>query len=164
MSRSGYSDDIDGKELALWRGQVASAIKGKRGQAFLRELIEALDALPEKKLVAHDFVREGAACALGAVALKRQMDAAKVAEIQRACAQERDEWDHWDHNAVPRAMAREFGIARAMAGEIMWMNDECGMYWDDVAANADERRWKRMRKWAMDNLKRKNRKGLACSD
>lgn len=51
MSRSGYNDySIDNWDLIRWRGQVASAIKGKRGQAFLRELIEAL--------VAHQLVRE----------------------------------------------------------------------------------------------------------
>lgn len=48
MSRSGYSND--GENIAMWRGQVASAIRGKRGQAFLRELVEALDAMPEKRL------------------------------------------------------------------------------------------------------------------
>ena len=38
MSRSGYSDDLDNWDLIRWRGQVSSAIRGKRGQGFLREL------------------------------------------------------------------------------------------------------------------------------
>lgn len=53
MSRSGYSDDDDddgGSRLNLWRGAVERAIKGKRGQAFLRELGAALDAMPDKRL------------------------------------------------------------------------------------------------------------------
>jgi hypothetical protein len=29
MSRSGYSDDLDPRDLAMWRGQVASIIRGK---------------------------------------------------------------------------------------------------------------------------------------
>jgi len=41
MSRSGYSDDCEGSELAMWRGQVASAKRGKRGQRFFRELVAA---------------------------------------------------------------------------------------------------------------------------
>jgi hypothetical protein len=45
MSRSGYSDDCSGRELVLWRGAVASALRGRRGQAFLRELVDALDAV-----------------------------------------------------------------------------------------------------------------------
>jgi hypothetical protein len=36
MSRSGYSDDND--DVALWRGRVASATRGKRGQAVARRL------------------------------------------------------------------------------------------------------------------------------
>lgn len=44
MSRSGYNDDCDGWALIRWRGAVNSAINGKRGQAFLRELVAALDA------------------------------------------------------------------------------------------------------------------------
>ncbi|ENQ7660184.1 hypothetical protein ACEQOL_006537 [Pseudomonas aeruginosa] len=41
MSRSGYCDDLDNWSLICWRGAVSSAIKGKRGQAFLIELREA---------------------------------------------------------------------------------------------------------------------------
>jgi hypothetical protein len=43
MSRSGYVDDVDQKDLAMYRGAVASAIRGKRGQALLREMREAMD-------------------------------------------------------------------------------------------------------------------------
>lgn len=46
MSRSGYSDDIDQWDLICWRGAVASAIRGKRGQAFLLEMWKAMTALP----------------------------------------------------------------------------------------------------------------------
>ena len=45
MSRSGYSDDDEDGRLAMWRGAVQSAIRGKRGQAALRELLTALDAM-----------------------------------------------------------------------------------------------------------------------
>ncbi len=39
MSRSGYDDNYDDEALCnLWRGAVERAIKGKRGQAFLREM------------------------------------------------------------------------------------------------------------------------------
>ena len=50
MSRSDYSKDGDSQELALWRGAVRSAINGARGQAMLRELAPALDAMPKKTL------------------------------------------------------------------------------------------------------------------
>jgi hypothetical protein len=45
MSRSGYSDDLDPLALGRWRGRVASAMRGKRGQAFLREMLAAMDAM-----------------------------------------------------------------------------------------------------------------------
>lgn len=48
MSRSEYSENLDSWSLIRWRGQVVSAIRGKRGQAFLRELVDALEAMPEK--------------------------------------------------------------------------------------------------------------------
>ena len=53
MSRSGYSDDCE--NLGLWRGAVEKSIKGKRGQAFLKEMLVALDSLPEKKLIENDY-------------------------------------------------------------------------------------------------------------
>lgn len=35
MSRSGYTDDCDGWQLIMYRGAVASAIRGARGQRLL---------------------------------------------------------------------------------------------------------------------------------
>jgi hypothetical protein len=65
VSRSGYSDGCEGWDLIRWRGAVESAIRGKRGQAFLKELLAALDALPEKKLVANELVTlQGQVCIL----------------------------------------------------------------------------------------------------
>lgn len=45
MSRSGYCDDGDyGQwEMIMWRGAVTSAFRGKRGQAFLKEMLDSRD-------------------------------------------------------------------------------------------------------------------------
>jgi hypothetical protein len=67
MSRSGYSDDCDQWDMIRWRGAVASSIRGARGQAFLKEMLAALDALPEPKLIAEELESDGAVCAIGAV-------------------------------------------------------------------------------------------------
>ena len=68
MSRHGYSDDLDQWDLIKWHGQVASAIRGKRGQKLLVDLVRALDAMPEKELIASKLVTiDGEVCALGAV-------------------------------------------------------------------------------------------------
>src|ERR1043165_286590 len=111
MSRSGYSDDCDSQEarwtLIRWRGAVNSAIKGKRGQAFLREALAALDALPEKRLIAKDLAAHGEFCTLGAVGARRGIDMSEV--------------DPEDYETV----APMFGISEALAREIVYLNDDC---------------------------------------
>jgi len=131
MSRSGYSDDCTDWSLICWRGAVKSAIRGKRGQEFLREMIAALDAMPEKALVVGSLqTEEGDVCAMGAVALKRGLDVKDV--------------DPEDREQV----AETFGIARAMAAEIAYENDE-DFCWPK---ESPQQRWVRMRKWAEENL------------
>lgn len=129
MSRSGYiDDDIDQWALIRWRGQVASAIKGRRGQAFLQELIDALDAMPEKSLIAHELEQDGNVCAIGSVGVRRGTDMSGL--------------DPEDPNGISTV----FGIASQMVQEIEYMNDERG--WNETP----EQRWQRMRKWAASNL------------
>jgi len=120
----------------MWRGAVLRAIRGKRGQAFLREMRDALDAMPVKRLVAHDLVTpDGECCAMGAVALKRGQDVSDIDETE------------------PDEVAGAFNIAHALAAEIAYKNDECGpVAWNprtygSVDCETPEERWKRMRDW-----------------
>lgn len=131
MSRSGYSSDCGGWELIMWRGAVNSAIRGKRGQAFLREMLAALDALPEKRLVESVLVSPEGCCAIGSVAISRQLDVSDV--------------DVDDKDSVAAAM----GIAPALAAEIAFMNDDDYCY----QTRTDEKRWEDMRAWVVENLK-----------
>lgn len=130
MSRSGYTEDIDNWQLIKWRGQVASAIRGKRGQKFFRELIAALDAMPVKELIAEDLISEDGnqVCALGALGRARGIDMAGL--------------DPYDRDTLGGV----FDIATPLACEVMFENDE---YWHDDP----EGRWRRMRQWAESNLK-----------
>jgi hypothetical protein len=130
MSRSGYCEDgdINPLELGRWRAQVASSIRGKRGQAFLRELVEALDAMPEKRLIASDLEHAGNVCAIGSVGLKRGVDMSRL------------------DPEYPEGIAGEFGIAHQLVREIEWLNDE-GYY-----GQMPEGRWKFMRDWAVSQL------------
>lgn len=130
MSRSGYSDDIDRWELIKWRGQVASTIRGKRGQAFLRELLAALDAMPDKKLIAGDLRRDGEVCAIGSLGAARGIDLEAL--------------DPHDHETIASA----FGIAHQLVQEIEYMNDE-GTWKRD----SPQSRWCRMRAWVRQQLK-----------
>src|ERR1700742_2973797 len=131
MGRSGYTDDCDSDwERIKWRGQVASAIRGKRGQAFLKELIEALDAMPEKRLIAEDLInQDNNVCALGAVGVKRNVELKKL--------------DPYDHGYL----AEIFGVAPQLVQEIEWVNDE------QLWKTTPEQRWQAVREWAVKCLK-----------
>ena len=130
MSRSGYSEDYDSNwDLIRWRGAVASAIRGKRGQAFLKEMLLALDALPQKRLIADDFeIRDdGEVCALGAVGRARGVDLSKL--------------DPDD----PDTVAHVFGLSGALACEIMYINDDNYL--------TPEARFERVRAWVARNIR-----------
>lgn len=124
MGRSGYSDDFDGWGLIRWRGAVSSALRGRRGQSFLRELLAVLDAMPEKTLITGELERGGQVCTLGAIGRARGVSMEDIDPYDRA------------------SMASLFGIAEALAAEIMYENDE-GTWRHDTG----EMRWTRMRAW-----------------
>lgn len=129
MSRSGYVDDLDQWELIRYRGAVASAIRGRRGQQFLRDMLEALDAMPEKRLITGELVTEsGEYCALGVVGAARGLPL--------------DAFDPYDHPRV----ALKLDIAEALSREITFENDEGGF------RESPEARWRRMRRWVVAGL------------
>lgn len=173
MSRSGYSEDNE-DQLALgrWRQAVRRALEGKRGQALLLELVDALDSMEDKRLHSGSFATaEGEFCALGVLGTKR---GTKMDDLG-----DEDDCD-------PAEVGRRFGIAMAMAAEIMYLNDEytadewtwidveiCGPmrpYWPDYGShtksvsvhndNHSAKRWKSMRAWAVKQLKTHNAKSI----
>lgn len=131
MSRSGYTyDDCFGEwSMICWRGAVTSAIRGKRGQAFLREMLTALDAMEDKRLIAEDLAQGSEVCAIGSVGQARGVDMSKL--------------DPEDYTTI----ANTFGIAEAMAREIMYLND------DGAYSETAEMRYNRMRKWIETEIK-----------
>lgn len=134
MGRSNYSDDCDEWTHIRWRGAVASSIRGKRGQLFLRSLLEALDSMKRKELIAGDFQADGSFCTLGVAAAAQGVDMSDV------------KVDELGGEAGVVAGGR-LNIAEAMACEIMFMNDE-GVYGNEKPAE----RWVRMRKWIADQI------------
>lgn len=155
MSRSGYSTELDPLTLGRWRGAVMSTIRGKKGQAFLKELLAALDAMPEKYLVANSLIEEAvndddttetaAVCTLGALGQKRCMDLKKL--------------DPEDYDAVAEA----FGVNPKLVQEIVFENDEqfsivrlhvpdpvTGRLW---RRETGYERWIRMRAWVARQIK-----------
>lgn len=168
MGRSGYSDDCgddDALALGRWRQAVKRAIEGKRGQAFLRELVVALDAMDDKRLWPNSFATaDGEFCALGVVGARRGVRMDDLGD---------------DDDCDPRFVGDRFGISMALAAEIMYLNDEgavdewkwvdveiCGpvrphypdygRHTRSVRVHNDrhaEQRWAEMRKWAVRNLR-----------
>jgi len=134
MSRAGYTD-CGGDEWAMicWRGAVESAIRGIRGQAFLKEFRDALDAMPEKKLYEYDLqTANGHSCALGAVGKARGINMVG--------------WDPEDHGQL----STTFNIAEALVREIEFINDEYPWRRKFTLAEEEElapTRWQLMRKW-----------------
>lgn len=164
MSRSGYSDDYDEDGTGgLWRGAVERSIRGKRGQAALKELALAMDAMPVKTLAAESLVTEdGQFCTLGVLGQARGLNMDPL---------DPEDWD---------SVARAFNIAPAMVREIVYENDEnihsyewgkveiCGPVrpyfpeWgkhvrtvrvDIPEEQLGKQRWERMRKWVELNLR-----------
>lgn len=130
MSRSGYTYSGDDWEIIKWRGMVASSIRGKRGQKLLRDLLAALDLMPEKLLIAEELEDEdGNHCALGVLGKSRGYDLTSI--------------DPEDYSEV----ATTFDIAECLAQEIVYMNDEYGPH-----SETPEHRWTRMRSWVADKI------------
>lgn len=128
MSRSGYDEDGDFDNWAMirWRGAVERAILGQRGQAFFKALAEALDAMPEKRLIAEQLEERGEVCALGALGRRRGIDMTKL-DPER-----------------PKQVGAAFDIAPALARETAYINDEGGPISYDESPEA---RWRRVRAW-----------------
>jgi len=122
-------DDLEQWDLIRWRGAVASAIRGKRGQSFLLEMWKAMQSLPEKKLIAGALEADDGVCAIGSVGKCRGVDMSKL--------------DPEDHEAVATA----FGIPHTLACEIMYMNDE------HLWKTDPETRFAKIKKWIEDNLR-----------
>lgn len=133
MSRSGYSDECEYMEL--WRGTIRRATRGKRGQAFFRDLVAALDAMPAKRLIGGDLQTEdGEVCALGC-----------LAKVKGAALQPDDTYDY-------DKLGKAFNIAAPLAQEVMYENDEGGPWRHPKNPETPEQRWERIRAWAAKQI------------
>lgn len=130
MGRHGLSEDCDDNwSFIKWRGQVASATKGARGQRLFRDLKAALEAMPEKRLVAKELEAEdGSVCTLGALGKARGM---RMTEV-----------DPYDTETI----AGMFDVAPQLVSEIEWMNDEFGY-------KSPEDRYEQMLAWVSSQIK-----------
>jgi hypothetical protein len=142
-----FSDDYDwdfGRYM-LWEQAVTNAMSGRRGQAALRDLEEALVALPEKRLV-DTLCKDGEVCAISALVVHKRVQAGEdratvIAELERMVDPEGDP-DAADITAC--LGARHGNMAYSMAWTIAQWNDE------DCFAYTPEQRYEWVLKWVRD--------------
>jgi hypothetical protein len=160
MSRmdDGGDGDCDSNFGYLWESITRRALNGRRGQGVLRELEAALVALPEKRLVKEAFARDGEVCALGALALKRQMDKgvpreAAIAEIHKwgGC----EDSSAYDCELVG---VQKLGLVRTLSHEVQHQNDLSGAYkmgdgWKSLKDETPEQRYERVLAWVREWIK-----------
>lgn len=150
MSRSGYVE-FDGEDPLAegrWKAMLRSALRGKRGRTFLRDLRDALDALPIKELIASELKdADGAVCAIGSVGVYRGID---MSSWIKPADYDEEEWaEEWECDAQERAdaLGTTFDIASCLAQEVMSVNDDHGPH-DETPAQ----RWTRVRRWVERKL------------
>ncbi len=165
MSRSGYNDgDCDSVEDMLrmyaWNANVRRHIGGRKGQAFMWELYQALEALPSRELITGALMdRDGAYCSLGAVARFRGIQI--PTEWVQTADNDPEDYDY----EFAEAMGPLLGIKDMMAREVMYENDDASD-WHDVPGpprarwqsgphreEMPEERWYRVREWVVSKLR-----------
>jgi hypothetical protein len=97
--------------------------------------------MPQKCLIAHELIAEGAVCALGAVGVHRGIDMTNI---------DPDE---------PEEVAAAFNVAEQLAREIVYINDDCGSH-----KETPEKRWTRVRAWVEKQLAPPDRKDYASDE
>lgn len=152
MSRF-HCDDWDGEGVhpLMWEQTCLNAIRGQKGQAILRELKEALLALPQPRLIDGAFAREGEVCALGALAAHRCREGRPICWGQFVYASmdalEERMGENLEDDEVTLELGEGMGLRRALAWTISYENDE-----GTRANETPEQRYKRMLRWVENNL------------
>jgi len=141
MSRL-YQDDYGGFEPWMegqQAGALRSAIRGRRGQQLLRDLVAALDALsvPELSAGALEHEELGCCCAFGVVRRYRGPDAVPLY------------YHPTEEDLDPPHFTEPFNVAPALAWAVVESNEG----WSDSnQESARRQRWARVRAWAVKHL------------
>ncbi len=119
MSRSGFSeiDEWDQETiLAMGRtkGRITSATRGRRGQAFLRLALSALDRMEDKRLAGGTFGVGDAGCMCLMSSVATETGRASVLS----------DLDPWDGEGACFRLAEAFDVAPVLVQDLVWDNDE----------------------------------------
>jgi hypothetical protein len=143
MSRLYYEDDFDYRLEGLQQGWLKSAVRGQRGQQFLRDLVAALDALPTPELScgALEDAETGCCCAFGAVRRFRGPENVNL-------------WFHPEEEDItPDDLANPFGVPQTLAWAVVQVNEEMN---ESNTEQGRRRRWAEVRAWAVSHLQETN--------
>lgn len=151
--RISYSDEEDYPgQHGLWQANAMRSIKGKKGQVALRELEQALLALPEKRLIARELENaDGEGCAIGALAKYRNYTPKADPD--------------WEMELV----GMELGMPHMVAWKVVALNDmDLDKYYDRkldrCVPYTPEERYERVlaqvRKWLEDPIPPRVRRAL----
>lgn len=115
--RISYSEDEDRPgQFALWQANCRRSLKGKAGQAALRDLEAALLALPDKRLIADRVIdAEGDVCAIGALAKYKGRDLLAEPNLY--------EDGEFDGDGEMEEIGMELGMPRLVAWKVVCRND-----------------------------------------
>ena len=141
MTRYSDCDDYDWEPWMEGQaaGAMQGAIRGRRGQQLLRDLVAGLDALPVPELAAGalEDPETGCLCALGAVRLHRGAEAVPLS------------FEPTDPDIDWRELAEPFNISLTLANAVVSQN-EYGSELNDEQSR--RRRWLSVRAWAVGHL------------
>jgi hypothetical protein len=145
MSRfdDSYDEDFP-NQWALYEKAQQNALRGKRGQAVLKELEAALLAMPVKRLIHGFLAHEGEVCALGALAAKRKVDGGLA---WKDAVDELPSCDGSVSDTIDFAESR-LKIKQTLAIAISYQNDE-GVEWRATP----EERWEKVLQWVREQIK-----------
>lgn len=163
MSRSGLHEDdyYDPLTYGRWRAQVRSATRGKRGQSFLKDMLAALDAMPDKRLIAGELVFDGSPefpwpyelediIVGGDQLVKGNGETVRVGDVcalGSLCVRRGLDMSKFSQGD-PEFIADAVDVAHQLAREVIWVNDE-----DGRRGETPEQRFIRVRAWVAKQIK-----------
>lgn len=155
MSRfdNDHYDEYFNNQGEFWWANVQRALKGRKGQKALRELRDAMLALPEPKLISGRLATEdGHMCAVGVLAVHRRVSKGeRREEVMRELAQlitvDEDGYDYdGDGDLKTAESGVKVGLTFALAWQLGSVNDSY------VRDETDEQRYERVMRWIDEQL------------
>jgi hypothetical protein len=149
MSRFEYDDYDSTITQEMWQHNVDLALRGRKGQKALRELLLALDAVPGHRLIRDYLVNpeQGEACAVGAWLAYKRIASGQTTDWNdtlRALYQQYGETEGWETGDIGR---RELRVTGTLAQHIAYRNDD---YYR--SATTPEQLWQATYDWVRSQI------------